>query len=180
VQGQAVPMTRYWITTHWPKRKVDPQPWHIYLQEGFETLGRRVEVGNPVLFFELKTGKVAVTKLPDGREYQRRLVGGRQGIVASAVVSTPMMRRDPSDSRETYIGGKQLNWPWEIPTSNVNLDGFVPRADVNRVLGYDPEYTLMGFGDRMNGRPSGLKQLTEDQYRELTELFRASSPREVS
>jgi hypothetical protein len=166
---------QFWMTKHWPKRKIEPLPWHIFLRQGMEPLGRTVQIGDKVLFFETKIGKVAVAALPDGKRYWKTLATGRQGIVASAVVSGPMKLRDLAESNETYTTGERRIWSWEIPTAELNGEGFVPRSEVNRLLGHAKNYALMGFGDRVGGESSGLKQIDESIFNELNRMFLASS-----
>jgi hypothetical protein len=54
----------------------------------------------------------------------------------------------------------------------LSRSGFVPRLQLNRVLGYKDGCRLRGFGDRH----SGLKRITAEEYARLAALFRKGNP----
>ena len=69
---------------------------------------------------------------------------------------------------EHYTDGTET-W-WYAPLKQLSKSGFVPRSAVLDTLGYKSTYNLRGFGDLH----SGLKKITEDQFKALRDLFNAS------
>jgi hypothetical protein len=157
---------KFWLTTHYPHPRPDTLPWHVYLQERFEHVGRRLTVGDKVLIFELKHHKPA-------KNETLAFPMGREGIVAAATASGTIRARPAAESFYELTDGTTVNWKWEMPTADVDHAGFVGRADVYRLLNFKAGYTMRGFGSE----GSGIKRLTESQYSELLDLFRGGGQR---
>lgn len=155
----------YWITSHYPHPQPDRHPWHVYLRDKFEDIARQLRAGDPVLFFETKYHK----PLRDGT----RFPVGREGIVVVATIAESFRKRHASLAVAEYADGTTANWLWNVPTRDMDHDGFVPRSEVYRVLGYKDGYTMRGFG--MRG--SGVRPISQDQSERLLVRFRKNRHR---
>lgn len=153
----------HFITAHYPHPQPNPDvhPWHIYLQEQFEDIARRVRVGDRVLFYESKHHP----RMADGKPRP----GGAEGIVRLGTVNDAARLRPSGLALAEYADGTTANWKWGISTDPKTLErGFVSRADLNDLMGYRPGYNLRGFGDQH----SGLKAIDEAPFDRLVKLFR--------
>jgi hypothetical protein len=137
----------------------------VWIPHGREQAGQALSAGDFVLIYECKTGRPG----RDGSGQQIRYLPGRQGIVAIAEAEGPL-RQDLASPRTQYDDGTELWWCWKAPLKAISKKGFVPRVHVNRVLGYQKNYTLRAFGDRQ----SGLKEITVAQYNALAAEFETS------
>lgn len=160
---------RYWLTTHWPLIQSNSDVHHrnIYLQEGHQSVGSQMRPGDKVLIYESVTGPTLVERLPDGTDCPMPRHVGRRGIVTVADVAHGFTRRPPQEAIEQYVDGTQMNWAWRATTTSHASNGFAPKAEVLRVLGYNPGYTMRGFG-QMN---SGLREIRKSDYEELLGIF---------
>jgi hypothetical protein len=157
-------MPRYWLTTHWPPQKPNPiDPFHIHIQDRFKKDLKDLQKGDKILFYEFKSGPNVVN---DRGEILKRRERGREGVVCEADLATDIQPR-PNYVPERFEGKGVRNFCWEAFTENRRF-GFVPKAEVNRVLRYAAEYTLQGFN---GGR--GIKEISPEQYAELHALFAA-------
>ena len=64
-----------------------------------------------------------------------------------------------------------LWWRYRAKTRSANSSGFLPRLEVNALLGYSERYVFRGFGDER----SGLKQITEETFDRIHSAFNASA-----
>lgn len=163
---------RYWISAQapplegGPEREIDRIP----LAEGREAAGLELEPGDLVLVYQPKSGRAARRRDAEGSEQWARTARGRQGIVALAEVEGRAMR-DPRTPRTEYADGAELCWCWQVPIRAFSIDGYVPLADVNRILGYKPAYNFGGFAHRS----SGLREIEAGEYWSLVEIFRSNA-----
>jgi len=167
----------YWMTTHWPPNGVvdldDFQPEGVYLPSDRVQAGADIEVGDKVLIYQSKTGRPEIRNIK-GELITLRPSVGKEGIIAIVEIVGELM--EIPDSRPTkYADGSEVWWRWHADTELISTNGFVPRADVNRVLNYKPNNTLRAFGDYK----SGLKKLEDkDKFFELVQIFN-SHPRKI-
>lgn len=168
---RTAPRPNAWMTTQWPAR-TDSEAEHgsIYLPDGREEAGRDIRPGDMVFIYESGTGPTLVETLADRTKRYVPCRRGRQGIVAVATVLTPVTATDSLP--EHYVGHEPLWWRWVAETHEEVTTGFVPVADVRRVLGYSAGYKFRGFGELR----SGVKRLAHDQADSLLALFLAKQP----
>ena len=151
---------RYWLTTHYPHPQPDDHPWHVYLQAQFKDIAEKFQVGDRVLFYEVKHHR----PVDDGRKYGP----GAEGIrIVGTVEKKKYEQRPPQKAIVEYAEGKRYNWLWGVPTRR-DEEGFVSRKELCRLLGYKTNYYLRGFGLRR----SGVRELTEEEFNELLSTFR--------
>lgn len=163
----------FWITTHWPRRKGDTRPLGngVYLAHDKGEVGRDLRAGDLVLVYQAQTGRTLVRTELDGTTHRVPCENGRGGIVAiGRALST--MYRDEGSEMERYTDGTAIHWAWKAPLNVLSTSGFVAREELNRILGYKPDYVLRGFGDAS----SGLKKIDEVTYNEIEAAFRRSRP----
>jgi hypothetical protein len=163
----------YWITTHWPRRVGDPRPLGngVYLSHEKGEVGRDLRPGDLVLVYQSESGRTRVVTEIDGTTHTAACEKGKGGVVAiGRALST--MQRDEEAEVEQYTDGTAIHWEWRAPLEVLSTSGFVAREDLNRILGYKPNYNFRGFGDRS----SGLKKIDEATYVELETAFRESRP----
>lgn len=162
----------YWMTTHWPPPESEQDEPGVWLPDGRESAGRDLTNGDRVLIYQARSGPVELLRTPDGGEKRIRRGRGVEGIIAITMVNGPLLangRPDPT----SYLGRHEpIWWRWFAPVEVLTRTGFVPRAEVNRALGYVPEWNLHGFGDRH----SGLKRLSEQEYQTLADQFNSFTP----
>jgi len=153
---------RYWLTTHYPWPP--PVTWHVYLQVQFEDVGRWLGVGDQVLFYEFKHN-------PSGRERHE----SSEGKALLPKLKSRIRCAAAPDKRNLIITtGRQVKWPWEVPTRVEGDTGFVSQdRRIYRILQFESGYRMRGFGSR----GSGVKELDEAQYRELMDLYQHSVPK---
>jgi hypothetical protein len=155
-----------WLVTHYPHPHPDDLPWHIYLQRHHRHVVDGIAVGDLVLFYEYRDRKAE-------RRPKSDCLTGAQGIVRTARVSGPVYERPDRDAVIEYEDGSVGDWRWGIPTEDPDVNGFVSRPDLLRVIGYKPGSYLRGF----NGG-TGVMRLDATQGATLLRLFRAGvSPR---
>lgn len=78
----------------------------------------------------------------------------------------------PDSQPQKYADGSEIWWRWYAPVTILSRSGFVNRGDALRILGYNPSYSLRGFGDYH----SGLKKISESEFNSLVNAFHASRP----
>ncbi len=166
----------YWMTTHWPPdESEDPKsfiPSGIWLPDGRERAGAKIEVGDRVLIYQSKTGRAEIKNIK-GKIVVVRSRQGREGIIEIAEVTGDLVALgDSRPSKYTY--GNDIWWHWRADTRPISMNGFVPRVQVNQILGYKPGNYLHGFGDFK----SGLKRLEENEYHALVNVFK-KHPRSI-
>ena len=159
----------YWINSHWPPflqhkpTPISPDPeyhYRVYLPDGRQEAGQALAKDDLVFIYETKTGR----PLKNGRKY----APGRQGIVALVRTLTPIL--ETNEEPEEYADGSVICWKWQARTRVKEL-GFCSHDNVCRILGYSTNYTFRGFGDQN----SGLKKITEKQFKLLLDCLRASA-----
>ena len=157
---------RYWMTTHWPSRPPRKHR-HIFLPDSRQEPGKRVKVGDQVMIYESKIGRSEYVLEESGERLVKGRTDGARGIVTIGEVLSPVIESGLPPSK--YAGGTEIWWRWKAETGRHNDSGFVSRAEVCEVLQYSPNYSFRGFGEKN----SGLKELTPDQFTELSDRFRA-------
>lgn len=164
---------KYWLTTHWPPLedvKEDGGPHGINLKEGQEEVGADINVGDYVFIYQSETGYTEIRTNKKGEDQRIKSKRGRGGIIALELVSSRLQIIEDSVLTR-YVGRESISWRGKVKTTIVSEDGFIPRSNINRVLGYKRGYSFRGFGTKN----SGLKELTLDQYVVLRELFKGES-----
>jgi hypothetical protein len=144
------------------------------LQEGHQSLGKDLCEGDLVLIYQIKSSPAEIQYDANGEKIILKRILGKGGIIAIAKVLNQISaagRPDPSE----YLRRKNMWWRWMAPVEILSTGGIVLRTDVNKVLGYEPNYTLEGFGNKR----SGLKKITEEVYRDLADRFRKSKSKSV-
>lgn len=164
----------YWITTHWPPRAGNPkrEPSGVWLPEGRQQAGVELRAGDHVLIYESRSGRTELRVRADGSTSEVRSVRGKEGIIA-VVRAQESIHRNPDTTVTKYVNGTEICWSWQAATELLSSNGFVPRTEINRVLGYKPSYNLRGFGDRK----SGLKRISKDEYETLVAIFKRRTGR---
>ena len=159
-----------WLTTQWPPRvdSIGTVLSNIYLPDGREAAGADIMPGDTVFIYELGSGRTLVRTHPDGTKLAVPCRQGRQGVVTVAKVLTRVTATD--DKPEHYADGSTLWWRWKAKTHEEVTTGFVPAADVKRVLEFGGGYKFHGFG-RLR---SGVKHVTQAQCEALLAIFRSS------
>lgn len=163
----------YWLTTQWPPREDNPDllPSGVWLPDGREAAGNCLREGDLVLIYQSQTGRTEIRRRPDGTQERVRSLVGKGGIIAIGRVCDRLSEREGSTTTE-YENGTSIWWRWWTPIELLSRSGFVPRVELNGILGYDPTYSLRGFGDRK----SGLKRIAAQQYHALVDIFRSQRP----
>jgi hypothetical protein len=72
-----------------------------------------------------------------------------------------------------YADGTTGYWSWGVPTTDEDTEGFVPRAQLLRVIGYKPGSYLRGFN-----AGTGVMKLDDEQAHELVKLFKAGTKKQ--
>lgn len=166
----------YWMTTHWPPDDSEDLenfiPSGVWLPDGREQAGADIEIDDRVLIYQSKTGRPEIKNIK-GKRMVFRPTQGKEGIIAIVKVVGDLEELEDSVPSK-YIYGKDIWWRWRAATEPISMNGFVPRREVNKVLGYKPENPLRGFGDWK----SGLKKLSESEYNELVDVFK-KHPRKI-
>ncbi|MBU0492180.1 MAG: hypothetical protein KKA73_30515 [Chloroflexi bacterium] len=160
---------RYWLTTKWAplENKPGEKPSDIWIADGREAAGSAIREGDLVLIYQTKSGPTELHRNPDGVKCPVRRIGGKEGIIAIARVKGCLWEETGKKETE-YDDRTKRRWCWHAPTKEITSDGFVPRVQVNRVLGYKPTWSLRGFG-RLH---SGLKEITKEEYDALVKIFK--------
>lgn len=162
---------KYWITTHWPQLAEDAGniPSGVHLQEGTQQAGLGIGPGDMVFIYESLTGKDELLLYADGRREVYPRIQGRYGVVALCQVTEHLHATDEPQTK--YTDGTEKWWRWHAGTKLINSDGFVPAADLARLLGMSPNYNFRGFGSHH----SGLKEITEDEFDSIRLAFLSNS-----
>lgn len=163
---------KYWLTTHWPRVRGEPasKPYFgVWVQEDKWHIIERVAPGDLVLVYEAESGPTIVRRAEGGESKLRRQVG-RGGIVAVLQV-TEAASQPPDAQREEYADGTSAWWRYCAPTTSLDSGGFIPRLEVNRLLGYAEAFNFHGFGDSH----SGVKLIPRELFENLRRVYRASS-----
>jgi len=166
-------MRKYWITTHWPPEVGRSLDYAVYLCDGDESVGSDMEPCDRVWIYQSNGGRRIVRKHRDGSPYRLRREVGRGGVIALAEVACALY--DRGGTPEEYDDGTKGWWRWKADTRLLNQSGFVPRRELNLLLGYKPDNGLRGFGQKK----SGLKQIDEVLHREILQAFNHNQPPET-
>jgi len=140
---------------------VQENKWHVI---------ERVDLGDFVLVYEAASGPTVVSRNAEGVESKQRRLVGRGGIVALLRV-TDKASQPPDTKREEYADGTSAWWRYCAPTEPLDSGGFLPRVEVNRLLGYEEVFNFHGFGDDH----SGVKQIAPELFERIVGIFKASS-----
>ena len=151
----------YWLTVHWPlyTDAPDDAAWHywVFLAEGYEQLGKNLQIGDRVFIYETKYAPRKKTN--GGFISQKKL--GKQGIIALVQV-IGNLEPNPNAKLETYEDGRQLRWKFHAKT-RLEKENFCPQATVCKVFGCKPRYYFR--------IPGGLRKLKEAQAKLLLKEF---------
>ena len=162
----------YWITTHWPRRQdqsvIEPRSG-VWVKDKQRQLIDRVHPGDLVFIYESKSGPAVETYVNGSVKVLHRHPG-REGIVALVQV-TEAAEQPQGSVPEHYADGSSLWWRYRARTRSVNSAGFIPRRNVNLLLGYAENNFLHGFGEKH----SGLKEISEELYKRLFKEFSGSA-----
>ena len=157
------------MTTHWPHRVyTDKNEVHegVHIPDGRETSVSGMNKGDLVFIYESKTGRSEVETTIDGEKNIIRRHRGREGIVVLAEIVTKPYKDEDSEPTK-YIDDTEIWWRFYADTKTINSHGFIPREKVNQILGYAKDYHYRGFGTKH----SGVKEITQQQYRDLLKYF---------
>ncbi len=160
---------RYWITVHYPQREYEEFLPHVYLQDGLEEVARDLRPQDLAFLYETASAPVTLKQTAEGLRRRPIAARGRQGIVALVRLTSALY--DRKNTPTLHASGKQVWWRWRADAEIVSREGFVPRADVNEILGHKKNWNWRGFGDRR----SGLRQIGEEQFREIRRRFEAGA-----
>jgi hypothetical protein len=140
--------------------------FNVHLPDGKEKAGVDLAKGDNVLIYESGTGRSERVKKVNGEEVILHRGGGRRGIYAIAEL-TGGLKAVSSAIPSQYTDGTTIWWRWRAMAKPLTTNGFIPLAEVNRVLHLSPNYNLRAFGDYK----SGLKKIEPDQFFELRDIF---------
>ena len=143
----------------------------VYLSHEKGEVGRDLRPGDLVLVYQSESGRTRVVTELDGTTHTAPCEKGKGGVVAIGRALTTV-QRDEEAEVEQYTDGTAIHWEWRAPLEVLSTSGFVPRGELNRILGYKPTYNFRGFGDRS----SGLKKIDQATYVEIEAAFRLSRP----
>jgi hypothetical protein len=162
----------YWITTHWAPRagEQDVPPSGVWLSEGRQKAGADLAADDRVLIYQAATGRTEIRLLANGQQQKRRRTRGREGVVAITRACGPITG-DPQALPTQYTDGTTLLWSWRAPTVILSSKGFVPRKELNSILGFHADYQLRGFG----AGHSGLKKITKTEFDSLVSAFKVGA-----
>lgn len=163
----------YWLTTHWPHRKGDPEnnP-DIWLPDGRQQPGAEISIGDLVLIYESKTARTLLRKRPDGSEIRVHSELGNEGVICIGRVIAPLIAEADTNLRQKYADGTKIWWRWHAAAEVVSRSGFVARHELAVILGYKPTFPFRGFGEQQ----SGLKRITEETFKTIVERFNQAQP----
>ena len=129
---------------------------NVYAQTGRHAILSRIQIDDIVFIYETKDS---------GKEAGKPQYIGFQGIVTIAEVTNPVVA-NPTP-RKNYANGKSVMWGYYVEATPVCQHGRVSQADVNKILGYKPDYDFHGFGTDH----SGVKEITKTQAQQLKTIF---------
>lgn len=164
----------YWITTHWPPRVDDDDSeigTGVCVAEKCRRAANDMRTGDYVAVYETKSGRTEIRELQDGTIIRCPCNPGREGMICYGTIDAAISAI-PDSQPQKYADGSEIWWRWYAPVTILSRSGFVNRADVLRILGYNPSYSLRGFGDYH----SGLKKIGESEFNALVKAFHASRP----
>jgi hypothetical protein len=158
---------RYWLTTHWPRFKDQPDsiPDGIYLADGRQSAGDDVASGDRVLIYQFKSGRSVLTIDTRGNERSRTRRRGAGGVIVVAEVTT-RVEADPLSRPESYSDGTTIHWKWKAETRVLLRNGFVSKADINRIV-FSENHPIRAIGKQK----SGLKELSRDEFEAIVSAF---------
>ncbi len=164
---------KYWLTVHWPPREDDPDGIGagVWVPDGREAAGADLAEGDRVLVYESLRGRPEVRISPNGARTIVRCIQGREGVVLLGEAQS-CLQADDGSTPSRYVDGSEIWWRWHAPLRVLSRSGFVPRREVNKVLGYKPAYNFRGFGDRH----SGLQEISREEFEELEMRLRQYNP----
>jgi len=165
-------MRKYWITTQWPPEGGTDVEYGVWLYDGTEQVGELMEPGDRVWIYQSKGGRRIVRQLPGGSEYKLRRQLGKEGVIALAELTSKL--HASGEPPEKYDDGSKRWWKWKADARLVNQSGFVPRVELNSLLGYRPNYGFRAFGDDH----SGVKRIDETLHQQILQAFSRNQPRE--
>ncbi len=163
----------YWITTHWPPEIDTQADFSIYLYEGTQQVGVDIGLGDRVWIYQSNSGRRILRETPTGSTYKKNRQPGKGGVVALMEVVNEL--HDIDKQPDKYEDGSERWWRWRADTKLINQSGFVPKLQLNQIMGYKPEYVFRGFGDRH----SGLKKITEEIHERILQAFNEKQPPET-
>lgn len=163
---------KYWLTTHYPQLEDSSlrYPLRVWLQDGKESVGAKLSSDDYVLIYEFKGGRARWITAENGGRRKVPLLPGREGIIAIAKATGPIVQ-DRLFEKFEYSDGTTRWWCWHSPLTLLEENGYISKPDVNQVLDHGLKNRLRSCG-RLS---SGLKELTEKQYVTLVNLFRANA-----
>lgn len=153
---------KYWVTTKWPPYQYDEDDdtFTIDLQDGREGEAKeKLKPGDLIFIYQLKTGLVE-----KGSSVKREI--GYGGIIA-LVKATSTVLGGGKTNFTYYKDGSKMNWKWDVKTDTVLKKKSIKRKTFNRIMDYDPNYTLRGFGKK----GSGLKNITKSKFCKILKNF---------
>ena len=154
----------YWFTTHWPPQNGNGNGnTAVWVPDRRERAANDMSQGDYVAVYETKSGRTEVDKDP--------CKPGRQGMICYGVADSGI-QAITDDVPTRYADGTEIWWRWRAPISICSRSGFVERTDVLRILGYNRNYNFRGFGHCH----SGLKKISESEFKSLVKAFHASRP----
>ena len=165
---------KYWLTTHWaPSIRNGKVEAHegVWVKNGCVEAIDPVQPGDLVFIYESAGGQLEQAADSSGNAVPVRRERGRQGIVALLKVTSEYVEI-PHQERTRYVNDDQTWWRYHASTESINSMGFVDKARVCQLMGWQPTYSMRGIG-RLN---SGLQELNEAQFQQMKEDFLASQP----
>jgi hypothetical protein len=163
-------MMNYWLTTHWPRYTTDPsadvKPG-VWLQKAAKSVGARLASGDVVFVYQAQSGPDGIGTTAAGKEVLKPRRRGRAGVTAVGIALAPFTGLDDEAALERYADGSEKWGRWHAPLQLRSQSGFVPRAEINRALGYKVGFNFHGFGNQH----SGLKLLEPSEADRLLEAF---------
>lgn len=169
---------KYWVTTQWPHSKdedIDEIHYGIYIPNGRESSVREMHPGDIVFIYESKTGRIENRHMLDGTIEHISRYQGKEGIVSIVRVTSDVFENVDSEPTE-YTNRTTIWWRYTATTEHITSHGFISREQVNRLLGYESNYNLRGFGDMH----SGIKEIARTQGEKLIQLFNNDIENEIS
>lgn len=164
----------YWFTTHWPPR-VDADEsgtgTGVWVPEGRQQAANDMRPGDYIAVYEARSGRAEIRTLSDGGETRVACKSGRGEMICYGTVGS-RISAIPDSQPQKYTDGTEIWWRWHAGVTVCSRSGFVSRLDINKILGYKPAFNFHGFGDYH----SGLKKITEAEFKALVQVFHASRP----
>ena len=162
----------YWMTTHWPPRTDEEKSnigLGVWISERCRSVGNDLRPGDKVIIYQSRSGRPEIFEKADGTSETIGCHTGKEGIIALGEATTDVyLLKDVKPSK--YTDGTEVWWRWHADLKLISQSGFVPRLEINKILGYKSNYNFRGFGDNH----SGLKRIKESEFTSLVEIFRRS------